>query len=153
MFLPPACCAQRPGLNALAGIALLTAAVACFALLDTTTKAISLVVPFVMVMWFRYAFQAVATTLTVLPLRGKALLHTAHPRFQCCAALLVCSSGLAFFGLKAMPVGEFTAIVMITPLVMTLLASLQLASTCLCCAGCWSSAALPARSSSFAGRR
>ena len=113
--------------NAVVGIALLIAAVACFAVLDTTVKAISFAVPFVMVMWFRYAFQAIATTLTVLPLRGKALLRTAHPRFQVLRGLLlVCSSGLAFFGLKGMPVGEFTAIVMITPLVITLLASLQL---------------------------
>ncbi len=113
--------------NAVLGIALLIAAVACFAVLDTTVKAISLAVPFVMVMWFRYAFQAVATTLTVLPRRGTALLRTAHPRFQVLRGLLlVCSSGLAFFGLQRMPVGEFTAIVMITPLVITLLASLQL---------------------------
>ena len=112
--------------NALVGIALLIAAVACFAVLDTTVKAISLAVPFVMVMWARYAFQAVATTLMVLPRRGRALLRTAHPRFQVLRGLLlVFSSALAFFALKAMPVGEFTAIVMITPLVITLLASLQ----------------------------
>ncbi len=116
-----------PKQHALAGIALLVAATACFAVLDTTVKAISLSVPFVMVMWFRYTFQAVTTTLTVLPARGVALLRTAHPRFQLLrGALLVSSSGLAFFGLKAMPVGEFTAIVMITPLVITLLASLKL---------------------------
>jgi drug/metabolite transporter (DMT)-like permease len=113
--------------HALAGIALLIAATACFAVLDTTVKAISLAVPFVMVMWFRYTFQAVATTLMVLPARGSALLRTAHPRFQLLrGALLVATSGLAFFGLQAMPVGEFTAIVMITPLVITMLASLQL---------------------------
>jgi drug/metabolite transporter (DMT)-like permease len=116
-----------PKQHALAGIVLLVVATACFAVLDTTVKAISLSVPFVMVLWFRYAFQAVATTLTVLPVRGMALLRTKHPRFQLLrGALLMASSGLAFFGLKAMPVGEFTAIVMITPLVITMLASLQL---------------------------
>jgi drug/metabolite transporter (DMT)-like permease len=40
--------------------------------------------------------------------------------------LLLSSSLLAFFSLKFMPVGEFTAIVMITPLVITLLAATKL---------------------------
>jgi drug/metabolite transporter (DMT)-like permease len=115
------------GQRALTGIALLITATACFAVLDTTVKSISLSVPFVMVLWFRYVFQAMATTLTVLPMRGRALLQTAHPRFQLLRGLLlVTSSALAFFGLQVMPVGEFTAIVMITPLVMTMLASVKL---------------------------
>ena len=113
--------------NALAGIALLVAAVACFAVLDTTTKIISLSVPVLMALWFRYAFQAIATTMAVLPKRGWALPPTAHPKFQCLrGVLLLTTSVFAFFSLKYMPVGEFTAIVMITPLVMTLLASLTL---------------------------
>ena len=119
---------ERTSPNALAGIALLLAALACFAVLDTTTKVISLSVPLLMALWFRYAFQAIATTLAVLPKRGWSLPPTAHPKFQCLrGVLLVTSSALAFFSLKYMPVGEFTAIVMITPLLMTLLASLTLA--------------------------
>ncbi|MDB5939301.1 MAG: protein of unknown function transrane [Polaromonas sp.] len=116
---------SRP--NTLAGIALLVAAVCCFAILDTTTKVVSLGVPVLMALWFRYAFQAIATTAAMLPSRGWSLLRTAHPKFQCLrGVLLVVSSSLAFFSLQHMPVGEFTAIVMITPLVMTLLASLTL---------------------------
>ena len=117
----------RAGSGALNGIALLILAVACFAILDTTTKAVSVSVPVVMAMWFRYAFQAVTTTAVMLPVRGRALLRTAHPKFQCLrGVLLLTSSALAFFSLKYMPVGEFTAVVMITPLVITLLASIQL---------------------------
>ena len=113
--------------NTLAGIGLLVAAVACFAVLDTTTKIISLSVPVLMAVWFRYAFQAVATTVTMLPSRGLRLFRTAHPKFQCLrGVLLLTTSMFAFFSLKHMPVGEFTAIVMITPLVITLLASLTL---------------------------
>lgn len=112
---------------ALAGIGFLVLATACFAILDTTVKAVSVALPFVMVLWFRYAFQAVATTLTIMPGRGRALLRTAHPKLQVLrAALLIFSSGLAFFGLRAMPVGEFTAIIMVAPLLITLLASLLL---------------------------
>ena len=111
----------------LGGIALLVAAVACFAVLDTTTKFISLSVPVLMALWFRYAFQAIATTVAVLPKRGWSLFRTAHPRFQCLRGLLLLTTSLlAFFSLKHMPVGEFTAIVMITPLVITLMASIKL---------------------------
>jgi len=113
--------------GALTGITLLVAALACFAVLDTTTKFISLSVPLLMALWFRYAFQAVATTLAVLPSRGWSVLRTAHPKFQCLrGVLLLTTSALAFFSLRYMPVGEFTAIVMITPLVITLLAALTL---------------------------
>ena len=113
--------------SALTGIALLVAALACFAVLDTTTKFVSLSVPLLMALWFRYAFQAIATTVAVLPRRGWSLLRTAHPKFQCLrGVLLLASSALAFFSLRYMPVGEFTAIVMITPLVITLLAALTL---------------------------
>ncbi len=111
----------------LAGIALVLGAVACFAVLDTTTKAISTSVPLLMALWFRYAFQAVATTAAVLPRQGLRMLRTAHPKFQVLRGLLLLSSSLlAFFSLRFMPVGEFTAIVMITPLVITLLAAYAL---------------------------
>lgn len=113
--------------STLAGIALVIAAVACFATLDTTTKYVSASVPLFMALWFRYAFQAVATTLVVLPTRGLAVLRTRHPRFQLLRGMLLLMSSLfAFFSLKQMPVGEFTAIVMITPLVITLLAATSL---------------------------
>lgn len=112
--------------SALAGIALVIVAVACFAVLDTTTKWTTIGVPLLMALWFRYAFQAVVTTATMLPLRGRALLRTAHPKFQCLrGVLLLLTSLFAFFSLKFMPVGEFTAIVMITPLVITLVAAVM----------------------------
>lgn len=119
--------APRTQPHALAGILLLVAAVACFAVLDTTTKIITLSVPLLMALWVRYAFQAIATTLAVLPKRGWSLPPTAHPKFQGLRGLLLLTTSLlAFLSLKYMPVGEFTAIVMITPLVMTLLASFTL---------------------------
>ena len=112
---------SRPA-SALTGIVLVTVAVACFATLDTTTKWTSAGVPLLMALWFRYVFQAVVTTAAMLPQRGLALLRTAHPRFQCLRGLLLLTSSLfAFLSLKYMPVGEFTAIVMITRLVITLL--------------------------------
>ena len=117
---------ERPQ-NVLAGIGLTIASGACFATLDTTTKFVSVGVPLLMALWFRYAFQAVATTLVVLPLRGLSVLRTAHPRYQLLRGLLLMfSTMLAFFSLKHTSVAEFTAIVMITPLVITLLAATKL---------------------------
>lgn len=113
--------------GALAGIGLVIAASACFSTLDTTTKFVSASVPVLLALWFRYFFQAAATTAVVLPARGLAVLRTAHPKFQVLrGVLLLMSSLFAFFSLKFMPVGEFTAIVMITPLVITLLAATAL---------------------------
>jgi drug/metabolite transporter (DMT)-like permease len=113
--------------QALAGVVMAVASVACFATLDTTTKYVSLTVPVLMALWFRYMFQAMATTVVMLPVLGRRLFRTAHPRYQCLrGVLLLVTSMFAFFSLKYMPVGEFTAIVMITPLVITLLAATQL---------------------------
>ncbi|RYX89390.1 MAG: DMT family transporter [Comamonadaceae bacterium] len=113
--------------GAITGIALVISATACFAVLDTTTKFVSASVPLLMALWFRYMFQAVATTVAVLPVRGLSVLRTEHPKYQCLRGLLLLATSLfAFFSLKYMPVGEFTAIVMITPLVITLLAATAL---------------------------
>ena len=110
--------------HVLAGIALVVAACACFCALDTTTKYVSATVPLLMALWFRYAFQAFATTVAVLPRRGLAVLRTMHPKFQVLRGLLLLASSLfAFASLKYMPVGEFTAIVMVAPLAVTLLAA------------------------------
>ncbi len=106
----------------LAGIALLISATACFAVLDTTVKAVGAVVSVLLVIWFRYLFHAVAMTTWLLPLRGRAALRTAHPRFQLLrGALLLSLSLMGFVALQQMPVGEFTAILMFTPLAVTLM--------------------------------
>ena len=110
--------------TALAGIGLVLIAMVCFAALDTLTKYISSSVPIFMAIWFRYTVQAVLTSAVVLPLRGRQILYTAHPKFQILRGmLLVSTSLLAFSSLKFMPVGEFTAVMMIAPLIITLLAA------------------------------
>lgn len=109
------------------GIGFLVLATACFAVLDTTVKYVSAFVPVLLAVWFRYVFHAVVVTSVMLPLRGRSLVRTDHPRFQLLRGLLLMTvSALSFIALQYMPVGEFTAIVMITPLVVTLLAALFL---------------------------
>jgi drug/metabolite transporter (DMT)-like permease len=116
----------RPGrpATALAGIGLLVAAVACFAVLDTTTKRVTAEVPLWMAIWARYFFQAVLTSALVLPKKGLAILQTDRLALQIIrGVLLMAVTLLAFSSLQVMPVGEFTAIVMTTPLLVTLLAA------------------------------
>lgn len=111
----------------LIGIALAVIAMVCFAALDTITKYVSASIPLFMAIWFRYTVQAVLTTAVVLPLRGRAALRTVHPKFQVLRGVLLLSTSLlAYLGLKFMPVGEFTALVMIAPLIITLLAATML---------------------------
>jgi drug/metabolite transporter (DMT)-like permease len=111
----------------LAGIGLVMLATACFATLDTATKVSTVAVPVIMGVWFRYVFQAVAMAAVLLPRHGLAVLRTAHPRYQILrGALLLVSSSLAFLSLRYMPMAEFTAIVLVVPLVVTLLAATQL---------------------------
>jgi len=122
----------QPGgtLSLWAGLGFALTACACFAVLDTSAKYVSLSVPVLMALWFRYAFQAMSTTLVMWPRHGRSLLRTEHPRFQLARGLLLlCSSLFAFFSLQVMPVGEFTAIVMMTPLVITVLAAVWLKET------------------------
>lgn len=115
--------APRP----LHGILFVVAAVALFACFDAGVKVASGIASVGLVVWARYMVQVGMTALTVLPRRGTALLHTQRPGLQVLRGLsLLTLSVLAFFGLQAMPVGEFTAIVMLTPLLITLLAALML---------------------------
>jgi drug/metabolite transporter (DMT)-like permease len=106
------------------GICLLLVAVLCFAALDTTSKRVTTEVPLLMAVWARYFFQALLTTGVVLPIKGLAVFKTKNPRQQITrGVLLVSVTGLAFASLQFMPVGEFTAIVMTVPLLVTLMAT------------------------------
>jgi drug/metabolite transporter (DMT)-like permease len=100
---------------------------ACFAVLDTITKRVTTVVPVMVAIWARYFFQALLTTAVVLPLKGFDVLKTDNLRQQVIrGVLLTLVTGLAFSSLKFLPVGEFTAIVMVVPLLVTLLAARML---------------------------
>ena len=118
---------RRPTPNTLQGIGLVVLALACFATLDTTTRHISTSISLLVALWFRYAIQAVITTVVVWPGRGRRVFLTRHPKFQLARGLLLFAcSILAFYSLKYMPVGEFTAIALLAPLVITVFAAWKL---------------------------
>lgn len=111
--------ASRP----LLGIGLILLMGACFAVLDTTVKFVVLSVPVLAVVWSRYLIQAIVMASWLLRPAHRHLLRAAHPRFQFVRGmLLLIVSALGFFGLQFLPVAEFTAVVMLTPVLVTVLA-------------------------------
>lgn len=115
---------MSPSRDAMSGVLFVVLAVACFGTLDTSTKFAAASVPVFMALWLRYLFQTAVTVAVTLPRRGITILRTAHPEFQVLrGVLLLTTSSLAYFSLQHMPVGEFTAIVMVTPLAITVMAA------------------------------
>jgi drug/metabolite transporter (DMT)-like permease len=107
-----------------AGVLLIVIAALAFAALDTATKHATTLAPVLMLLWFRYLFQSVVTFIMRFPVQRGKLFATRNPRFQTLrGVLLLITSACSFFGLQYLPVGEFTAMVMLSPLVATALAA------------------------------
>jgi drug/metabolite transporter (DMT)-like permease len=106
------------------GIAYIILATACFATLDATSQLIGLAAPIVMVQWLRYAIQ-VASSGVVMAATGELKKLKIHrPALHISRGLLmVCTTVLGFSSLRYVPVADFTAIVMLTPLLVTLLSA------------------------------
>ena len=109
--------------QAVRSLGLLTCATACFATLDTAAKFVTQSVPVIMALWFLFLFQALVYTAWVIYSGKHALLKKANLKAQLSRGILMIAlQGLAMLSLAYLPVGEFTAIVMLTPLLVTLLA-------------------------------
>ena len=114
--------AQRVG-----GIFFIVLALLSFGALDTTTKFASTTVPVVMAMWLRCLVQTMLTGAVLWPSRRNRLFSTHRPWLQVLRGLVLLScSSMAYFSLQVMQVGEFTAVVMLTPLLLTVVAALAL---------------------------
>ncbi len=114
-------------MNHLYGIACVVMAAATFATLDTLIKYVGAAVPFAVVMWFRFGFQVITTAWWLRRTRGTFRLTSKHLRLQLYRGILLSiSSIMAFFSLKFIPVADFTAIMMLTPLLMTVVAAVTL---------------------------
>jgi drug/metabolite transporter (DMT)-like permease len=111
--------AQRPAL----GIALIALMTVCFAAMDTAVRWLGAFLPILLLLTARYLVQAVSMGLwlAVHPRHG---FRSTHPRFQALrGSLLLVTSIFSFIGLQYVPVPELTAIYMLTPLLVTLLAA------------------------------
>lgn len=109
------------------GIALIVLMATCFASMDSTIRYLGAFLPVLLILWLRYSFQAVVMLVWLLVARWRGrrdAFRAAHPRFQAVRGLLLlCTSAMSFYGVQHMPVAEFTAINMLTPVLVTLLAA------------------------------
>lgn len=109
------------------GILLIILAALTFALGDTVTKHATQLAPLLMLLWFRYAFQATVTFALRFPVQKTRLFATPNPRFQLLrGGLLLITSACGFYGLQYLPIGEFTAMAMLSPMAATAMAAWSL---------------------------
>lgn len=105
------------------GITLIVLMGVCFAAMDTSVRWLGGAMPLLLLLTVRYSVQALAMGLW-LALDRRRSFRSAHPRFQALrGTLLLLTSAFGFAGLAYMPVAEFTAIIMLTPVLVTLLAA------------------------------
>jgi drug/metabolite transporter (DMT)-like permease len=118
MSLSPHLPAPRP----LFGVALILVAVCCFALMDSTVRYVGQHVPVLLILWVRYAMQALLSALWIVGFRTGGF-RTTQPRFQALrGTLLLLSSAFTFVALQHLPVPELTSINMLGPVLVTVLA-------------------------------
>ena len=109
------------------GIALVTLATVCFAVLDTCAKWLVLSLPVVEVVWLRFATHVVLMVLMVLilaPRQGRTLFRMRSPRLHLLrAALLASMTGLNFWALQYLQLAETGAIQFSVPILIALLSA------------------------------
>jgi len=100
----------------LTGIALMCAAVACFALLDTTAKYLSLSMSTLQVVWARYTGAFLFPFLVSNPWTRPGLTRTGRPVLQIFRSVLLLSSTLCnFAALRYLQLDEAIALIFSTP--------------------------------------
>lgn len=103
-----------------AAILLTVLAVTLFAMLDTSVRHATLLMPLSIVLLARYALQSLSMGVW-LGARSWRRFRTRNPRFQLLRGLLLIStSAIGGYGLRFIPVAEFTAIILLSPVMVTL---------------------------------
>jgi drug/metabolite transporter (DMT)-like permease len=106
----------RERASRLTGIALMCAAVTCFAFLDTTAKYLSLYMATLQVVWARYTGAFVFALMVANPWTRPGLMRTTRPALQIGRSFLLLGSTLCnFAALRYLQLDEAIAIVFSTP--------------------------------------
>lgn len=118
------------------GIAFAVATSLLFACSDALIKQLVVLAPFVLVIWLRYVFQLGLMSAWLLVTRSRSL-QVDHWRLHLLrCSLLAVSSFSGYLALRHIPLAEYTALMMLAPVVSVLLGRVVLKSTCLRCSGC-----------------
>jgi drug/metabolite transporter (DMT)-like permease len=119
---------SRERASRLTGIALMCAAVGCFAFLDTTAKYLSLYMATLQVVWARYTGAFVFAFIVANPWRCPGVMRTGRPLMQSGRSVLLLASTLCnFTALRYLQLDEAVAIMFSTPFFVAALAGPLLA--------------------------
>ena len=114
---------SRPGL----GIVLILSAGLLLSTQDALAKTLTASYPLLLVVWFRYLSQNLMMAALFAPRMGWRLLHTERPLLQLARGLSLVGVTLLFYaGLRYIPLGEATAVIFLSPLVVVVLSVLWL---------------------------
>ena len=106
------------------GIALVTLATFCFAVLDASAKWLVQDLPVLQVVWLRFATHVGLMTLILLPSQGRALFTMHAPRWHALrAAMLASMTALNFWALQYLQLAETGAIQFSVPILIALLSA------------------------------
>lgn len=104
-------------------VLLICAATLCFASLDTAIKYLSSRYPVPLLVWARWAIQALAIVAWLAPRRGLSFFRTARPgRNLVRGAVLIGSSICFVYALRDLPIADVTALNYSTPMMVVVLA-------------------------------
>ncbi len=106
------------------GIALVTLATLCFALLDASAKWLVQELPVVQVVWLRFATHVLLMALLLAPSQGLRLVRMHHRRLHLLrAAMLASMTGLNFWALQYLQLAETGAMQFSVPILIALLSA------------------------------
>jgi len=114
---------EHPDAPMLKAVLMLLGAVTLFVLLDASATHLGKTYPVPMLVWARYTVHCLLMVIFLAPSMRLRLISTTRPRRQVLRAL--CLLGTTFFGMAAfirMPLAETTAIIFLSPLIVTVLA-------------------------------
>lgn len=92
----------------------------CFTIMDACVKGLAPRVGVVPALWARYSGQMLVVFLLVLPRLGQTV-RTSLPVLQIArSVLLLCGTGFFFFGISMIPLTDATALMAVSPVIVTL---------------------------------
>jgi len=109
----------------LLGVLLILVSCLVLASHDGLSKHLTLIYPVFLVIWARYMAQTVLMAALFAPRMGRRVFHTLRPGLQLCRGLSLVSVSMLFIsGLSFIPLAEATAVIFLTPLLVTIASAL-----------------------------
>ncbi len=109
----------------LLGVSLILVSCLTLASHDGLSKYLTQLYPVFLVIWARYMAQTALMLTLFTPRMGRRVFHTLRPKLQICRGLSLVSVSMLFIsGLSYIPLAEATAVIFLTPLLVTIASAL-----------------------------